>query len=187
MILFNKFLIEPLNGEKFISKKKIGNTEIIVNVSIEEAKHVNRYAKILEVPLEYTGIIQKNDIVIVQHNVFRTYMDLHGNAVESENMISKNRFKVVEDEIYLIIRDGEYIAVDKYCFVEPIIEDVFFLGKQELKQIGIMKHSNLFLNNQGVKNNDKVVFDLDAEYEFLIGNKRLYRMFNNSIIGKIAS
>ena len=183
MKLFNHFIIEPKNGEKFISKQIIGGVEMFVNTSIEHAKFVNREAIVLELPIDYVGIIQKGDTVIVSHNVFRTYLDMQGKVNESDNLLEDNKFKVVEDEIFLIIRNGEYIAVDKYCFVEPIEEEVFFIGKREIPQVGIMKHCNSFLKSQGVKEGDTIIFDEDSEYEFMIDNKKLYRMYNNSILG----
>ena len=119
----DRFIISPLNGERFITKKQVGDKTLIVNTSIENAKDVNRVGVVISLPLDYDGNILVGDNVIVQHNVFRTFFDGQGLTRESDFHIQGDLFQVLPELIYLIIRGDRKVAVNENVFVEPIIEN----------------------------------------------------------------
>ncbi len=181
----DRFIVSPLNGEKFITEKKVGDKSLIINTSIEHAKDVNRIGVVVSLPLNYEGNIEVGDKVVLQHNVFRTYFDGQGLTRESDNYITDNLYQVILECIFLIFRGNEIISVDNFVFVEPIIEEKKWIGKEEQKHVGIIKYSNSILESQGVSQGDKIAFKTDSEYEFVINEQRLYRMRTRNILAKL--
>ena len=51
------FLIEPY-GDEYQNTVEIAGQKIIVNSSLEDHKHVNRFAKVLQVPIHYQGAVE---------------------------------------------------------------------------------------------------------------------------------
>lgn len=181
----NRFIVFPLNNEKFITEKQIGDKKMIINTSIENAKDVNRIGVVKSVPLNYEGEIKIGDHVVVQHNVFRTFFDGQGLTRESDFHIEGDLFFVLPELIFLIIRGDEKIPVEGFCFVEPIIESKKWIGDVELEHQGFVKYTNNYLKSIGVNNGDRIAFSVDSEYEFIIEDMRLYRMRNSSILAKL--
>lgn len=181
----HKFIIKPLDGKQYINTIKAGNHEIIVTTSIENHEDVQRYAEVLQIPLDYKGSIQVGDIVVVQHNVFRIVTSDWGVPMQSNNYISEDCFWVDEDLIYLIIRKGENIATDQYVFVEPILEETEWDGQKNKNHSGILRFPNAFLKKQGLKDGDTVVFYKNSEYEFKIYGKTLYMMRIYRLLAKV--
>jgi co-chaperonin GroES (HSP10) len=181
----DRFIVSPLNDEKFITNKTVAGKTLIINTSIENAKDVNRIGVVVSLPLNYEGNIVVGDHVVVQHNVFRTYFDGSGLTRESDAHIKDNLYQVLPELIFLIFRGQETISVDNYVFVEPIIIDKKWIGKEELQHVGIVKYSNSKLESQGVKAGDKIAFKVDSEYEFVINDQRLYRMRTSSILARL--
>lgn len=183
----NRFIVSPLNGEKFINTKQVGDKTLITNTSIEHASNVNRIGVVVSLPLNYEGNIIVGDHVVVQHNIFRTYFDGKGLTRESDAHIKDDLYQVLPELIYLIIRCGQKIAVDGYVFVEPIIEDRKWVGPVELEHVGIVKYSNETLESNGVYAGDMIAFKTDGEYEFILDGIRLYRMRNSFIQAKLSA
>ena len=181
----DRFIVTPLNNEKFITTKKVGEKELIINTSIENAKDVNRIGIVVSLPLNYKGNIKEGDHIVVQHNVFRTYFDGQGLTRESDNYIKENLYHVLPEVIFLIIRGDKIIAVDNFVFVEPIIEEKKWIGAVEQQHVGIVKYSNKLLEESGVFSGDKIAFKTDSEYEFIINDQRLYRMRTRNILAKL--
>ena len=48
-----------------------------------------------------------------------------------------------------------------------------------------MKYSNNYLNSKGVKAGDKVIFKPESEYEFMVDDEKLYRMYDHQITIKV--
>lgn len=180
-----RFIVSPLNGEKFITTKQVGEKTLIVNTSIEHAANVNRIGIVEALPLDYEGNIQVGDHVVVQHNIFRTYFDGQGLTRESDFHIKDNLYHVLPELIYLIIRGEEIIAVDNYVFVAPIMEEKKWIGTVEQEHVGIVVYNNEVLKRSGVNVGDKIGFGTDCEYEFNINNQRLYRVRTPRILAKL--
>ncbi len=181
----SKFIVSPLNGEKFLNTKQVGDKTLITNTSIEHASNVNRTGVVFSVPLNYQGNIQVGDHVVVQHNIFRTYFDGKGLTRESDFHIKDGLYQVPPDLIYLIIRGDEKISVDNYVFISPIIENKKWVGEVEQEHVGIVKYTNEILLKNGVSVGDKIAFNTDSEYEFIIDGERLYRMRTNTILARL--
>lgn len=183
----DKFIVTPRGGNNFINEKQVGGQTMIVNTSIEEATNVNRFGIIVSLPLNYSGNIKIGDEVIVQHNVFRDWFDTKGITRKSVCYFKDDLYFVGEESIFLIFRDGKYISVDYYCFIQPIIEDKRWIGKVEVEHQGIVKFQNNYLEKQGVFVGDKIAFKTDSEYEFEIDGEKLYRMRVPNILVKISA
>lgn len=173
-----KFLISPINNEQYVNK--IGN--LIVNTSIEEAENVQRIGEVINVPFDYQGFIQKGDLVVVQHNVFRITFDDWGVPRQSDNHIKENLFGVSPDIIYAVIRDGKIMSSDNYIFVEPIVEEDFWLGKQTLKNQGFAKYVNPTMEKQGVFQGVRIAFGSFSDYLFEIFGEKLFLMRNKKVM-----
>jgi len=172
-------------GNDSLPQKKIRDKNLIINTSIENAKDVNRIGVVVSVPLDYEGNIKIGDNVVVQHNVFRTYFDGQGVMRESDFHIKDDLFFVQPELIYLIIRDGEKISVDYYCFVEPIFEEKKWIGKVERQHVGKVKYTNDVLSRLGIENGSIIAFKEHSEYEFQIEGELLYRMRTNCILAEL--
>ena len=181
-----KFLITPKGGNNFVNEKEIKGRDFIVNTSIEEAINVNRIGIVLELPLDYNGNIKVGDDVVVEHNVFRDWFDPRGVTRKSECHLKDNLYLVITENIFLICRNGEFISVDDYCFVEPIIEQKRWVGDAEIEHQGIVVFSNKFLEQQGVFKGDTIIFGTDSEYEFQIYEKKLYRVRTVNVLVKVS-
>lgn len=177
-----QFVISPINNEQYINTIKSGNSELVINTSIEDAQDVQRIGEVISCPFNYKGVIRPGDLVVVQHNVFRITFDDWGVPRQSTNHIKDNLFAVTSDIIYMVIRDGVKIASDDYIFVEPIVEEDFWLGKQELENVGIAKYVNKELERQGVFSGTKVAFGKSAKYLFEIFGEKLFLMRNKKIL-----
>ena len=79
-----EFIIEPL-GDRYANNKKIGEKNLILNTKIESWKFVNRYAKVLEVPLAIKTPIKKGAIVVVHQNIFRRFYTMQGKQSNSRS------------------------------------------------------------------------------------------------------
>lgn len=173
------YLIEPLDG-RYTNNKKIGDSNLILNTQIEDHKFVNRQAKIIETPIN-NPFLQKNDIVIVHHNVFRRYFDVRGKERDSGSYIGNNLYKCYDDQIFLYKRNSKWFTPPGYCFVKPLKQDNSFLSDKEKAHIGVLKHLGDDLRDFNLNDNDLVGFTPNSEYEFVIDDQRLYRVPLNSI------
>ena len=181
----NRFIVSPKGGNHFINEKQIGGQMMVVNTSIEDHRNVNRIGIIEALPLEYEGNVKIGDEVIVQHNIFRDFFDMKMITRKSSFHFKDNLFFIPEELIYLIIRDGKYISVDTYCFIEPIFKEERWTGKTEIEHQGIVKYANDYLNSIGIFEGDKIAFENDGEIEFLIDDERLYKMRDSMILAKV--
>lgn len=162
----------------------------IVNSTIENVSHINRVAKVVSAP-DYT-ILKKGDDVVVHHNIFRLRNDVRGNTVPSNFSIGDNRYIVPLTEVFMYRRDKDWIAIDPYCFVEPILAekegDFFQMGLSEisykgwLNHVGIIRYPNQQLLSQGLKEGDRVLFSENSEYEFNIEDRLYYKMSTKDIL-----
>lgn len=172
------FLISPINNEQYVNK--IG--DLIVNTSIEESENVQRIGEVINTPFDYQGFIQKGDLVVVQHNVFRITFDDWGVPRQSDNHIIDKLFGVTPDIIYAVIRDGKIMSSDNYIFVQPIVEEDFWLGKQTLKNQGFAKYVNPEMEAKGVFQGVRIAFGSFSEYLFEIFGEKLFLMRNKKIM-----
>lgn len=176
-----QFIVAPFGGQ-YVNTKMVGQEEMIINSSIEEAKDVNRIGVILEVPMIYEGIAKEGDLCVVHHNIFRTTYSDKGVPLESNHFIEENKYEVPVELCYMVIRDGKHIPLEDNVFISPIEIEDKWQGRIEERHTGIVRYGNPLLEKSGVKEGSKVIFKKNAEYEFNINKERLYLMKNSRIL-----
>jgi len=174
------YIVEPLNG-RYANKKKVGESNLILNTSIEDHKFVNRFGKILEEPKNKNNEFKKNDIVIVHHNVFRRFYDVRGKEKNSRNYFEENKYFCFDDQIFLYKRNNKWRTPNGFCFVKPILNDIDLSSDKERPLTGVLKHLGSDLRALNLKDNDIIGFTPNSEYEFVIDGEKLYRVPLNSI------
>lgn len=172
------YLIKPY-GQTYNNTKKIANLEFIVNTSIEDATFVNRLGIVCAVP--NGGQIPLDSIVVVHHNVFRTYLDMKGRKRKSNEYFRDEQYLVNPNRIYMYNEGDGWKTTEEYCFINPIdyIQDgdLYRSDKQKEEHVGTVKHGKI----KNVLEGDLIAFTKNSEYEFNIDGEKIYRMKNNDI------
>jgi hypothetical protein len=169
------FVVKPL-GERYNNTKDVDGSELILNTEIYSHQYVNRLAKVISTPIIGKTDIQAGDIVVVHHNVFRRWNDVHGVERNSKSYFDENTYIIDTDQIFLYKRKNKLSAPKGYCFVKPI-ESIDKLNIEVEKPLmGIVEYSD-----GTVDKNDLVGFRPSSEYEFIIDGQKLYRVFSHFI------
>lgn len=181
------FIAKPFNGKRYDNTKKIGGIDFIVSTSEEDHKFSNRFAEVVELPLDYNGPIKKGDTLLVHHNVFKFYNDVRGRQKSGKSFFKDDLFFIEPDQFFMYKHDSKWNAYDKYCFVKPIPTTESYIKKpfSEEPLMGQMKYPNEYLLAKGVKAGDMVCFSPDSEYEFTVDDEKLYRMYDHQITIKL--
>jgi len=169
------FVVAP-KGERYNNKKKVGDSELILNTEIYNHQFVNRTAIVKSIPLIGDTDIQPGDEVIVHHNVFRRWRNVKGIEKNSRSFFDENTYLINQDQIFLYKRDDTWNAPKGYCFVKPLKAIDQFNIESEKPLQGIVKYSD-----GTVEVNELVGFRPSSEYEFIVDNERLYRVLSNFI------
>jgi len=175
------FIITPLN-ERYENEVKVGDKKLIVNTSIEDHKFISKRAKVLSVPIAFNTDIKEGDEVIVHHNIFRRWYDVRGNEKNSAQYFEDDKYFCNLDQIYLYKENNQYKPNLNYCFVKPLLNKDNLRTQKEKPLIGIMKYPNSFLEDQGITKGTVVTFKPNSEFEFIVGDERLYCMKSNDIV-----
>ncbi len=181
------FIVEPVEGKRYNNTKSMSGLDFITSTSEEDFTVSNRKGIVKEVPLKYQGPIEKGDILLVHHNVFKFYNDIKGRRKSGKSYFKDDLFFVDNDQFYLYKKDGSWNSHDRFCFVKPIDKLDSFMDKACKYEplMGDMVYSNDYLKSQGVQNGDRVFFTPDSEYEFTIDDEVLYRVFDHQITMKV--
>jgi len=177
------FIVKPL-GDTYENKKTIGDKELILNTKIESFKFVNNVAEVIETPAAYETIIKKGDLVLIHHNVFRTFYSMQGVKKKSRSYFKDDLFFCALDQIYLCKNKNEWKAVNNRCFVKPLKSKDKLTTNKEQHLIGILKIGNSSLEALGINEGDCVGYTPYGEYDFNVENERLYCMKSNDIVIK---
>jgi protein involved in sex pheromone biosynthesis len=170
------FVVEPI-GERYNNKKKIGDSELILNTEIYNHQFVNRLAKVISCPIASDDLgIKPGDIVIVHHNVFRRWHNIKGIEKNSKNYFNENTYIINEDQIFLYKSKDKWKCPRGYCFVKPLKNDNSFDLEKEKPLVGVVKYTDGV-----VEKNDLIGFRPNSEYEFIIDNEKLYRILSKAI------
>jgi len=169
------FVVTP-KGERYNNKKKVGDSELILNTEIYNHQFVNRTAIVKSIPLIGDTDIQPGDEVIVHHNVFRRWHNVKGIEKNSRSFFDENTYLINQDQIFLYKRNDAWKAPKGYCFVKPLKAKNPLNVDLEKPLVGIVKYSD-----GTVKEGDLVGFRPSSEYEFIIEGERLYRVLSNFI------
>ena len=169
------FVVTP-KGERYNNKKKVGDSELILNTEIYNHQYVNRTAIVKSIPLIGDTDIQPGDEVIVHHNDFRRWHNVKGIEKNSRSFFDENTYLINQDQIFLYKRNKEWKAPKGYCFVKPLKAIDQFNTESEKPLQGVVKYSD-----GTVRINDLVGFRPNSEYEFVVDGERLYRVLSNFI------
>ena len=177
------FIVKPLKGRRYDNIKKIGGIDFYTSVSQEDHTATNRFAEVVSTPLNYKGDINKGDILLVHHNVFKIYYDMKGREKSGRSFFKEDLFFIDYDQFYMYCKNNKWKSHSKYCFIKPVSvrESIIMKPVEEEPLVGIVKYTNPILTKLGVKENDEVVFEPECEYPFYINGEKLYRMFWNNI------
>ena len=172
----HNFVVTP-KGERYNNKKKVGDSELILNTEIVNHQYVNREAIVISTPIAGHTDIKAGDTVVVHHNVFRRWHNVKGIEKNSRSYFNESTYFITPDQIFLYKRNDKWIAPKGYCFVKPLKElnDQFNI-KLERPFIGIVKYSD-----GTVEVNDLVGYKPKTECEFIVDGERLYRVLSNLI------
>lgn len=182
-----QFIVRPFNGKRYDNTKQIEGVEFITSTSEEDHKFSNRYAEVVETPLGYEGKIKIGDTLLVHHNVFKFYFDMYGRQKSGKSFFKDDLFFIDSEQFFMYKQDGEWNAYDRYCFVEPIDVEESYLYKNVSKEplMGIMRYPSEYLLSQGVNPGDKVSFTPESEYEFIVDEETMYRVYDHQITIKL--
>ena len=169
------FVVKP-KGERYNNKKKVGDSELILNTEIFNHQYINREAIVISTPIIGDTNIKQGDTVILHHNVFRRWHNVKGIEKNSRSYFNEDTYFVNHDQIFLYKRDEEWKAPKGYCFVKPLKAQNLLNIDLEKPLQGIVKYSD-----GTVKTNDLIGFNPGSEYEFVVNNERLYRVLSNFI------
>ena len=178
------FIVTPLQGRRYANTKKIAGLDVVVSSSQEDHRFSNREAKVISTPIGYRGEIEKGDILLVHHNVFKFYNDIKGRQQSGRSFLKDDTFLIDKEQFFLYKHKGQWKTYDRYCFVKPIkTEKNMSLDKlcEYEPLMGVMKYPNKYLKSQGIKEGDKVSFRPNSEYKFTVDDEVLYRVFDHQI------
>lgn len=177
-----KFIVRP-DGGRYRNTKKVGDLDLIVSTSQEDHKSSNRIAIVEETPVGYNGPIEKGDLLVVHHNVFRFYYDMQGRQRSGRSHLVDDLFLLDEDQFFLVGKNGDWFALSPYCFVRPVDSFSYYINKNGAHEplVGVVAYTNTELASKGVFAGNVVCFAPDSEYEFVIDGVTYYRMKTNDI------
>ena len=181
------FIVKPREGKRYNNTKEIGGIDLIVNTSEEDFRFSNREADVVELPIGYKGPIKVGDKLLVHHNVFKFYNDMKGRRKSGKSFFKEDLFFIDDEQFFMFYNGTDWQAYDRYCFVKPIKPEESFIYKpiEEEPLMGIMVYPNEYLMSKGIKSGDKVCFKPDSEYEFIVDDERLYRIYDHQITIKL--
>jgi hypothetical protein len=173
--LYN-FIVKPYKA-RYDNIRKIGDKTLIINTTIENHRFVSKEAVVVSVPAAFDSQIKPGDKVYVHHNLFRRWYDQKGNE--------RNSSSYFKDDLYFASIDQIYMYNDKchlnYCFVKPVLNNDNLDVIKEQPNVGIIKYTNSSLEAIGITPGTLVTFTPSSEFEFIIGDERLYCMKSNDI------
>ena len=179
----DRFIVRPIKGKRYNNTKDIGGLDFITSTSEEDFKFSNREAEVISLPLDYKGEIEKGDVLLVHHNVFKFYNDMKGRRKSGRSFFKDDLFFIEDEQFYMYKKNGKWKAHGRNCFVKPSAVKKSFIDKPGEYEplIGTVKYINEELIKLGVKEGDEISFQPESEYEFRVDDEILYRMFTNNI------
>ena len=169
------FVVTP-KGERYNNKKKVGDSELIINTEIFNHQYVNRIAKVISIPMIGDTNILPGDEVIVHHNVFRRWHNVKGIEKNSRSFFTENTYLINQDQIFLYKKYWRWKAVKGYCFVQPIKDTNYLTEDIEKPCTGKVVYTD-----GSFEEGELVGFTPFSTYEFIINGKRLYRVMTKFI------
>ena len=170
------FIVKPLKS-RYDNVRKIGDKTLIINTTIENHLFVSKQAVVVSTPAAYSSPIKVGDKLYVHHNLFRRWYDQKGKERNSATYFKDDLYFCTPNQIYMY--NGN--SFNNYCFVSPVHDTDHLNTKKEKPNVGIVKYSNSTLEDVGITPGTLVTFTPNSEFEFIIGDERLYCMKSNDI------
>ena len=171
----HNFVVTP-KGERYNNKKKIGDSELILNTEVYNHQYVNKEAIVISIPIIGNTDIKPGDTVIVHHNIFRRWHNVKGIEKNSRSYFNESTYFITPDQIFLYKRDKEWITPKGYCFIKPLKAIDQFNIESEKPLQGIVKYSD-----GTVEVGDLIGYRPKTQSEFIVDGERLYRVLSNLI------
>ena len=92
------FIVRPHQGVRYNASKNLNGKDFIMSSSQEDHRYTNRIGVVVSTPIGYSGEISEGDLVVVHHNVFKYYSDIHGNERSGRSHLFDSIF-LIDDEI----------------------------------------------------------------------------------------
>jgi len=180
----NQFIVAPTNNRRYDNIKTIEGLEIILDTSEESASFSNREAVVLSIPINYDGPIEEGDSLLVHHNVFKYYNDIHGRRQSGKSFFKDDKFFIDNTQYYMYKKNDKWFAVEPFCFVSPLPVTESYIYKPFTHEplMGVMQYTCPSIDAHGIKKGDIVTFMPDSEYEFKFNEEKLYRIRSKNII-----
>ena len=169
------FVVKPI-GKRYNNVKKVGDKELIINTEIFNHQYVNRQATVISKPIIGDTDIDIGSDVILHHNVFRRWHNQYGIEKNSKSYFNENTYIVQPDQIFLYKKFWQWHSPKGFCWVKPIKNKDKYANSETQENIGIIKYTD-----GSFKVNDLVGFTPISNYEFVIDNELLYRVYTKFI------
>jgi|LUMS01.1.fsa_nt_gb hypothetical protein len=169
------FVVKPI-GKRYNNVKKVGDKELIINTEIFNHQYVNRQATVISKPIIGDTDIDIGSDVILHHNVFRRWHNVKGIEKNSKSYFDENTYIVQPDQIFLYKKFWQWHSPKGFCWVKPIKNKDKYANSETQENIGIIKYTD-----GSFKINDLVGFTPISNYEFVIDNELLYRVYTKFI------
>ena len=169
------FVVKPI-GKRYNNVKKVGDKELIINTEIFNHQYVNRQATIVSKPIIGDTNIDIGSDVILHHNVFRRWHNQHGVEKNSKSYFNEDTYIVQPDQIFLYKKFWQWHSPKGFCWVKPIKNKDKYANSETQENIGIIKYTD-----GSFKVNDLVGFTPISNYEFVVDNELLYRVYTKFI------
>ena len=169
------FVVKPI-GKRYNNVKKVGDKELIINTEIFNHQYVNRQATVISKPIIGDTDIDIGSDVILHHNVFRRWHNVKGIEKNSKSYFNEDTYIVQPDQIFLYKKFWQWHSPKGFCWVKPIKNKDKYANSETQENIGIIKYTD-----GSFKVNDLVGFTPISNYEFVIDNELLYRVYTKFI------
>ena len=169
------FVVKPI-GKRYNNVKKVGDKELIINTEIFNHQYVNRQATVISKPIIGDTDINVGSDVILHHNVFRRWHNVKGVEKNSKSYFNEDTYIVQPDQIFLYKKFWQWHSPKGFCWVKPIKNKDKYANSETQENIGIIKYTD-----GSFKVNDLVGFTPISNYEFVIDNELLYRVYTKFI------
>ena len=169
------FVVKPI-GKRYNNVKKVGDKELIVNTEIFNHQYVNRQATVISKPIIGDTDIDVGSDVILHHNVFRRWHNVKGVEKNSKSYFNEDTYIVQPDQIFLYKKFWQWHSPKGFCWVKPIKNKDKYANSETQENIGIVKYTD-----GSFKTKDLVGFTPISNYEFVIDNALLYRVYTKFI------
>ena len=173
----HQFLVKP-KGERYNNTKNVDGKSFIVNSENQNHEYVNRVGIVISTPSMHNSSILPGAEVILHHNIFRRWSDVNGNDKNSKAYFDKDKYIVSPDQIFLFknINQEEWKPMDGFCFVQPLLHKDEFSKEKEHPDRGVIVYTD------GTFDKDEIVgYTPFSQYEFIVDNQRLFRVYNKFI------